>query len=149
VAFLFFFVFVSAVPHRDERSGATSSRSGVRVWLEARAALAVRVLIAAGGIAGTHLRQVFQRSSQRPQLQSAARRFTALTAPHRIQSTMACCTGSAAAAPAPAAAADSGRRRTYEEECKFLRRLDANSFEIQMGFVPNMKVHIQTRIAMR
>lgn len=61
---------------------------------------------------------------------------------------MACCTGSAAAAPAPAAAAvDSGRRRTYEEECKFLRRLDANSFEIQMGFVPNMKVRILTRIS--
>lgn len=99
--------------------------------------LAVRVLIAAGGVAGT----------ESDSLPRERHHSTAHTAPHRIQSAMACCTGSAAAAPAPAAAADSGRRRTYEEECKFLRRLDANSFEIQLGFVPNMKVKIQTRIA--
>jgi len=31
-------------------------------------------------------------------------------------------------------------RRSYEAECEFIRRLDANRFEIKQGFVPNMKV---------
>jgi hypothetical protein len=29
---------------------------------------------------------------------------------------------------------------SYDEECKYLRRVDATKFEIKRGFVPNMKV---------
>jgi len=31
-------------------------------------------------------------------------------------------------------------KRTYEEECKFIKRIDKTRFEIGVGFVPNMKV---------
>lgn len=53
---------------------------------------------------------------------------------------MSCCATPDAAAASSSSSSGETHCRTYEEECKYLRRLDANSFEIQMGFVPNMKV---------
>ena len=40
-----------------------------------------------------------------------------------------------------ASAGDSGSAvRTYEEECSFVHKKDAQQFEIDRGFVPNMRV---------
>lgn len=46
----------------------------------------------------------------------------------------------AAAAPPAADAAPAAAQRTFEEECEFIRRVDANRFRIEVGFVPNMRV---------
>jgi hypothetical protein len=48
----------------------------------------------------------------------------------------------AASSSAAAAAASSSSHapRSFTEECSFLRRLDANCFEIREGFVPGMRV---------
>ena len=150
-SFLLFFCFlllffVTARCTSSQRSGATSSREWC-ACVAGRVALCWLCVCSSLLVASLALSQTSLPARLTTRSRASDTHSTTHTAPHRIQSAMACCTGSAAAAPAPAAAADSGRRRTYEEECKFLRRLDANSFEIQMGFVPNMKVKIQTRIA--
>ena len=46
----------------------------------------------------------------------------------------------AASSAATSTALAESRRRTYDEEMKYIRRLDATQFEISLGFVPGMRV---------
>ncbi len=65
---------------------------------------------------------------------------SAMSAAASAASGSAAAASSAAAPAASSSSSSSSYQRSYLEDCRFLRRLDANTFQIDIGFVPNMRV---------